>query len=133
MLGIGVMIRDLGGNEESARAAQAALGKVISGVSIGNSMLHLSFTDGTGIRIQDEGQSCCERRWMHTDDTLSDFIGATLVGLELRDAPNIVDEESDVHEVQFLAVRTDRGTLTISNHNDHNGYYGGFALRVAAE
>jgi len=30
--------------------------------------------------------------------------------------------------VQFLTIITDNGTFTVSNHNIHNGYYGGFFI-----
>jgi hypothetical protein len=33
-----------------------------------------------------------------------------------------------VHETQFLIVDTTKGSFTIVNHNEHNGYYGGFGL-----
>ena len=65
---------------------------------------------------------------MRTDDTLADYVGATLVDCELRDAPTTEVEHGDTHEVQFLAVKTSAGELVLSSHNEHNGYYGGFAM-----
>jgi hypothetical protein len=67
---------------------------------------------------------------MSTDDDLSAFIGAALREVELRDGPKSRGEDGDVHEQQFLVVMTDRGAFTIANHNDHNGYYGGFVLKA---
>lgn len=33
-------------------------------------------------------------------------------------------------ESQFLMIRTSLGVFTVVNYNEHNGYYGGFALRA---
>jgi len=63
---------------------------------------------------------------MHTDDDLPYFVGAKLVGLELRDGPTDEDKYGDPKECQFLLVKTDKGEITIANYNEHNGYYGGF-------
>jgi hypothetical protein len=38
-----------------------------------------------------------------------------------------------VHEVAFLEVTTDRGVFQMKNHNEHNGYYGGFLIRCLAD
>lgn len=130
--GLGVMLRWLGGNASSVAAYQAAQGKEISLVELVDDALRLRFSDGTGVRFHDEGQSCCEHRYMRTDDDLSEFVGAKFLEAELRDAPNEPDEYGE-HEVQFLAIKTDRGAFVMSSHNEHNGYYGGFAIEVIAE
>ena len=125
MQGFGVMIQSLGGNERTLNAIKLSLGKVIKKVSIDENELVFNFTDDTKLRVYDDGQSCCEDRYMRTDDDLSDFVGSTLMDFELKDAPNIEDKYGE-HEVQFLDVKTSDGIFTISNHNEHNGYYGGF-------
>lgn len=131
--GSGVMIRALRGNATSAAVVQAALGKTIAALSLNSkdNALHFEFTDGSKMRLADEGQSCCERRYMRTDDALSDFVGSVLVRLEVKDGPDVRADET--HNVQFLAVTTSKGVLTMVNHNEHNGYYGGFSLKAAAE
>jgi hypothetical protein len=68
---------------------------------------------------------------MRTDDDLNYFVGAKLTGGEIKDAPDVPDKYG-YHEVQFLEIQTDRGVFTISSHNEHNGYYGGFWLRAEA-
>lgn len=128
-LGIGVMIGMLSGNEETVKAYQSAQGKETSSISLVDDELRISFTDGTGIVIWDDGQSCCEHRYMTTDDDLRAFVGATLTSIELRDAPSKEDEWGE-HEVQFLLVNTSLGTFTMETHNEHNGYYGGFLVRI---
>jgi hypothetical protein len=90
--------------------------------------LTLSFSDGSKLRLFDDGQSCCESRYMRTDDDLSKFEGAKLLGFELADAPSIKDNEYEDHDVQFLNTKTSLGVFTCSNHVEHNGYYGGFSI-----
>lgn len=131
MRGIGVMINDLGGNEESARVFGAAIGKRIVKMRLSDDVLTIRLADGTGVELRDDGQSCCESRYMRTDDDLEDFDGATLLDGETRDAPDVNDDYG-VHEVQFLVIKTDKGDATFSSHNEHNGYYGGFSIRASA-
>ena len=92
--------------------------------------LLLSFADGGQVRIWDDGRSCYEDRYMHTDDELSQFVGATLVGAEVRDGPMLEGEYGDAHEMQFLLITTSKGVVTIETHNRHNGYYSGFWLAL---
>ncbi|AEI51359.1 DUF7448 domain-containing protein [Runella slithyformis] len=127
MLGVGVMIQSLFGNEETVNAVKSALGKTIETVKLEDNELLFKFTDGTGLKMFDDGQSCCEDRYMRTDDDLSDFEGATLLDFELKDAPTMEDEYGD-HEIQFLDVKTSNGVFQMANHNEHNGYYGGFCI-----
>jgi hypothetical protein len=125
MLGLGVMIQSLGGNEETVNAVKSALGKVIEKVSLDDNELVFKFTDGTGLKMFDDGQSCCENRYMATADDLTEYANTTLLDFELKTAPNMEDEYGD-HEVQFLDVKTSNGVFQMANHDEHNGYYGGF-------
>jgi hypothetical protein len=132
-LGLGVMIQMLFGSGVSSRVFQDAIGKTITALALGeDDALHFTFDDGSKLKLFDTGQSCCESRYMRTDDTLSDYIGGQLLSAEIREAPN-VEDGGEVHEVQFLVVRTTKGDFTMSSHNEHNGYYGGFAIVAAAE
>jgi len=109
------------------------VGKVIDSVLLGSDdALHFVFADGSKMKLWDDGQSCCETRYMMTDDDLSSYSGAVLMNIEVRDAPDMSDGY-DVHEVQFLEVMTHRGCFTMTTHNEHNGYYGGFYVRIEAE
>lgn len=130
-IGIGVMIRTLGGNAETVNAVKSAINKTIEKVWLEDDKLMFNFTDGTHLKMYDDGQSCCENRYMSTDDDLTEYAGAKLLDFELKDAPNVSDEYGD-HEVQFLDVVTDKGTFQMASHNEHNGYYGGFWI-VARE
>lgn len=129
--GFGVMLSYLAGNADSVAVFGAAIGKTIAALALEDNQLRLTFDDGTAIAFYDDGQSCCEDRYLSCDDDLNAFVGATLMEAETRDGP---DEERDygVHETAFLVVTTSLGAFTCVTHNEHNGYYGGFALRVRA-
>ena len=131
MIGVGVILNHLGGGDESARVFGAAIGKRIATMRLRDDVLTIRLEDGTGVALKDDGQSCCEWRYMRTDDDLEDFDGSTLLGGETRDAPD-VNDGGECHEVQFLVIKTDKGDATFSSHNEHNGYYGGFSIRASA-
>jgi len=124
-LGIGVMLGMLGGNEETVSTVNSSINKTIKQVYMKNDVLIFEFDDNTSMKVFDSGQSCCEHRYMMTDDDLSYYKNTKLLKIELRKAPNLeaVHEE---HEVQFLLVTTGLGVFTMATHNVHNGYYGGF-------
>lgn len=125
MIGIGVMIQTIGGNKETVDAVKSAIGKIIQEVKLEDDELIFDFTDGTHLKMFDDGQSCCEDRYMKTDDDLSIYAGSKLLDFELKDAPSQEDDYCE-HDIQFLDVKTDKGTFQMANHNEHNGYYGGF-------
>lgn len=131
-IGIGAMLQSLGGNEEAVKTVQKALGKTIKKVWLDkeNDTLNFEFKDGSKMKIWDGGQNCCEHRYMTTDEELSYYEGSKLLDLELKDCPEI-EEDDDVHEVQFLDVKTDTGVFQMANHNEHNGYYGGFRIQAS--
>jgi hypothetical protein len=131
-LGMGVMINMLCGADRGADLLKAAIDgkKKITGVSLEDDSLRFTFKDGSKIRLWDDGQSCCEHRYMTTDDDLKHYVGGTIRDVELADAPDREDEYGECHEVQFLRVKTTKGTLVVESHNEHNGYYGGFYIRI---
>ncbi len=122
----------LNSDQKSEWNFNAAIGKTITAVLLDDeeSVLHMLFSDGYKISIRDDGQICCELRYMHTDDNLGDYVGAQLLGAEVKDAPDVGDDAGCVHDVQFLEIQTSKGVFTMSNHNENNGYYGGFCLVV---
>ena len=128
-LGIGAMIGALRGNEKTVKAISGAVGKTITSLAIesDDNKLLFGFTDGTGLVIFDRGQSCCEHRYMHTDDPLDAFVGAQFRGADVQDGPTD-DIDYEVKESQFLIVRTSAGVFTVVNYNEHNGWYGGFDI-----
>lgn len=130
-LGLGAMIHMLSDRSATHEAIRGAIGKKIALVALIENELHLTLDDGSKIKIWDDGQSCCEHRYMSTDDNLAYLAGATLVNVEVREAPTIQGGYGDEHEVQFLALMTDKGDAVFANHNEHNGYYGGFGIEAA--
>ena len=124
-IGIGVLIAAMRGNSFDF---SSVIGKKIKDLRLDVDGLIIEFAD-TAIMIFDDGQSCCEDRYMTTDDDLKYYIGSTLMGAVIADAPNRPAEYGE-HEVQFLIVNTSLGDFTVETHNEHNGYYGGFLVRV---
>jgi hypothetical protein len=109
-----------------------SLGSPITEVRQDGDALNMLFAEGT-LTIRDDGQSCCESRYMTTDDDLPSFVGAKLVAFDEAAGPNIEEEPdesgysyNDPHETMFVRLHTTAGTITLVTHNEHNGYYGGF-------
>lgn len=132
--GLRVMLEQLFGSRSQSATFAAAIGKTVTALSLGeDDALHFTFEDGSRLKLFDDGQSCCEKRYMRTDDDLNEYVGAKLLGVEVRPAPSIPEEYGEEHDVAFLAVQTDRGEFVMSNHNEHNGYYAGFVIRASSE
>ena len=142
-LGMGVVLRQLGGNAETVESYHKAIGKIIKHIELsppkedsnrwgedGQDTLKVTFDDDSMLTVFDGGQSCCESRYMRTDDKFEDFVGAQLISMEIKQAPTMTGEYGDEHEVQFLELMTSKGALTMASHNEHNGYYGGFAIEL---
>jgi hypothetical protein len=108
-------------------------GKIVTAADFSEERLRLEFDDGTAVQIRDDVPSCCEIRYMTTDDDVSSLVGHKLLYVEAKDGPTEEDEDGDPHETCFVEVATDDGFITITSHNEHNGWYGGFALLVVPE
>jgi len=102
--------------------------ELVEDVYQGRGQLSIYFEDRV-MEVWDEGQQCCEHRWMHTDDDLTAFIGAEFRSAHIDDGPT-ENLDYEVKESQFLVVRTSLGVFTVVNYNEHNGYYGGFDLQA---
>lgn len=89
----------------------------------------IGLTSGFQIFIEDAGQDCCESRYLHTSDDLSNLIGETLVSIRISEVEYRCDRGED-HEVAFLTVSTKRDAVVVETHNEHNGYYGGFSVHA---
>lgn len=107
-----------------------AIASPITSATLVDNGLHLILDNGTTIDIEDDGQLCCESRYATCDDDLTTLVGAKLVGVRVKEAKITKEDVCETHEVAFLDVITTNGTVTLATHNEHNGYYGGFALRV---
>lgn len=135
-LGVGAMIQMLSSNEDSVNAFQTALGKVIKRVWLDDDAkedgaLCFEFDDNSGLLLFDCARSCCESRYMHTDDDLAPFVGATFLGVEIRDGPvEVEDDWGGTKETQFMDVKTSKGMFQVCTYNEHNGYYGGILIQA---
>jgi|SRR6185437_9326151 len=127
MIGFGAMLHYLSSGSE--HSPDEFVGRTITAASIIDNRLRITFEDGEQIKIWDDGQSCCENRYMSTDDDLNSLCGHRLVRIEGKPGPDIDDSSGD-HETCFVEVGTDQGFVTLVNHNEHNGYYGGFGLTI---
>jgi len=129
-LGLSVLLNQLFGSdyEKAKEDFQKSLGKTIKNINISEEELKLSFEDGSHLIFWDDGQSCCEHRYMHTDDTLDYYQGSTFNGVDVKSGPEEEDEYGDCKESEFLIVTTSKGQFTVVNYNEHNGYYGGFSI-----
>jgi hypothetical protein len=131
-MGLGTMIAQLAGADgNTAEALKGRMGEQIVALKLeGDDRLVIGIESGV-ITLRDEAQSCCEHRYMDTDDDLPYFIDARLLDIEVADGPDAEDEHGECHEQQFLKVTTDRGVFTVVSHNEHNGYYGGFCIEAS--
>jgi hypothetical protein len=105
------------------------VGREIASAKLENDTLSLAFTDGTSAQLWDGGQSCCETRYVTTDDDPVTLVGNCIVSITTKQGP-YVREDYQEHEQVFVEVQTTGGFITLVTHNEHNGYYGGFSIRV---
>lgn len=129
--GIGAMLHRLSGGSE--HDPKEFYGQTILTAEIADDRLKLRFMNGKGIEIWDNGQSCCEHRHMTTDDDVKSLWGQTLTRIEAKPGPDVPEDNDGwggCHEQVFVEIGTDKGFITIVNHNEHNGYYGGFGLTI---
>lgn len=102
------------------------VGKRIASVEVINDGdLVFCFEDARPMAIYDKASLCCERRWMTCDDSLDEFKGHLLIGVELLDE-STKKTEYEEEDSLFLRIITDKGSFRVCMHNEHNGYYGGF-------
>jgi hypothetical protein len=87
--------------------------------------LILYMDSGVEYHFFDSAQACCEARYMTCDDDLETFAGATVVDISV-DYSEEEGEYGESLECAFLRIHTDAGVIVACNHNEHNGYYGGF-------
>lgn len=128
MLGIGAMLHQLSGGSENDPSE--FIGKIIEDIRISDNRLQIDFTDESKIDIWDDGQSCCESRYMTTDDDIKSIIGKTIVHIVSKGVESELDSNDESHEIVFIEIMTNDGFITLVNHNEHNGYYGGFGLTI---
>jgi len=112
--------------------AESYYGKTITGCEWvdGDKALRIHFDDVSTIDILDEGDECCEHRYMNSDDNPIDLIGGILCKIEVKDTKITEGEYGDSHEICFVEISTHNEHIVLRTHNEHNGYYGGFNLCI---
>jgi len=66
-----------------------------------------------------------------TKEELEYFKDAVFVDIVEKPATYVDgDAEDECHEIMFVDIVTDKGNVQIVNHNEHNGYYGGFDVTL---
>ena len=134
MPGFGVMIHALSGG--SPKSPKDYYGRKIESAKLEGDAIFLTFSDGVTIKIWDDGQSCCEIRYTTCDDDINSLAGGELRDISVSDGlvsnsnKENDDNDWDSHEIAFLKIQTDKIAITAATHNNHNGYYGGFALSL---
>ena len=120
-------------HEGSEALLESVIGKVFREVRVDpdENRLVFAFVGGPDIYLFDDDQSCCETRWIHTDDDLLYFTGCKFLGLEVKEGPS-EDTKYEFRDSQFLIIKTTLGEFTVVNYNQHNGHYAGFKI-VARE
>lgn len=107
--------------------------KEISRVELMDDCCELYFKDGSGVRIKDDAQSCCEHRYVTCDDDPGSLVGNELLAIVMKAGPEDGGADSyNVRETMFVEITTTGGFITLTTHNDHNGYYGGFSISMTA-
>lgn len=115
--------------------ARKYVGKTIKGAYLDcqdeENIFYLEFADNSKISIKDDGQQCCERRYMSTDDKLEYLIGSEFLDISVKKTvrDDIRSEKGEL-EICFVEVLTNKGGIILETHNDHNGYYSGFDLVI---
>lgn len=92
--------------------------------------LIIQFTNGMSLYIEDTGQNCCEVRSMTCDDDLEGLAGSRLLRIETRHGGWGHSDVESTDEMAFVLIQFSTYAITLTSHNEHNGYYGGFDLRA---
>lgn len=108
-------------------------GKRIVALTLSDNKIKLYFGGGFVVHIFDNGQRCCEERFITTDDNLSLATNTRFRNLTIKGTTNddySDDEIKQIDEILFLKIQTDKACFTFETHNKHNGYYGGFDIQI---
>ena len=133
MNGLGANLHYLSGG--SPKNPEDYYGKKITSASLrpddGDGAIYLGLANGKRLKIWDNGRSCCESRYITTDDDIHFLVGGKLKEIKVRSVQEIDDGDGgEYHEMAFLEISTEKGSVTFVTHNEHNGYYGGFGLSL---
>ena len=82
------------------------------------------------IILFDDKRACCESRYVHCDDALDHYDGSIFKAIQIKRTEKFRDDLGEDHEIQFVHIVTNVGTVVAETHNIHDGNYGGFDLKV---
>lgn len=105
-----------------------AIGKQITSAYKDGNAIRITFVDGSRLFIQDDGQSCCEHRYLTCDDEVESMVGEFFSSISTTLGNDRNSDSDMVHEICFVTIYTNRDHYTLCTHNIHNGYYGGFDI-----
>ena len=90
-----------------------------------NDDLYLRTSAGT-FHFQAYGD-CCSNAYVSDIPGAASVLGATITGLEEKDATATDDSDGDggYRQITFYTFKTTAGQMDVILHVDHNGYYGG--------
>lgn len=83
-----------------------------------------------------DGHSCCENYgYLMSEDDLSEFEGASLLGVDIVDTAlnveKLTSEQVSEGDCMFVNFLTSKGLLQFVAYNEHNGYYGHEVLVIS--
>lgn len=103
------------------------IGHTITTLELRDNVLHFEFSSGRKMKLSDRGQDCCESRYITTDDDPASLVGSKLLDVLIKSTLRSCSKD-DAHDIAFVEVKTDRGSIVLETHNEHNGCYGGFDI-----
>lgn len=104
-------------------------GEIVS-AELDENKLTLYFRDGDPVSVSDKRNAVSERRFITCDDDLRSFVGSRLLSISIKYGPTFAMSKGD-SETAFVEVLTTSGAITLTTHNEHNGFYGGFDLCIS--
>jgi len=82
----------------------------------------------------ENGQACSEEYgYISTNDNLQEFVGATILKIELSNEIELIDLTEikklsglvkDEFYAEFITIYTSKGSFQLAVYNAHNGFYG---------
>lgn len=94
-----------------------AVGKQITSAYKSDNQICINFIDNSKLLIFDDGQSCCEHRYLTCDDYLEGMIGEFFSSISTTCCDNLDSSEDMYHEVRFVTIYTNRDHYTACTHN----------------
>lgn len=109
------------------------IGRTIEKIHIKDDIVYIKFNKYDFLKVI-MVNTCCEELYFTSDDKLEDFNNSVLLDISFKESEEACEDEDLYggieHDIGFLEILTSNGTLHIKAHNEHNGYYGGFYVKL---